>query len=209
MMVNSGYQRFEIKDGELILHDGKKSQKLKFNVISPILKELVSGNTVLDIGASNGLYSFFSALNGAANVVALENGKIHVGGTNIKLLKDICKNCDIENVKPVNQCFTKYNDPADVVIALAIMHHLYFDTKAYPTFNSLIKHLSHVTNKYLIIEWVDVSVGGPYQTRTNKYTFDEFKSSILTYFSGMKEIGITNPYDDPNRPPRVTFLCTK
>jgi len=207
MKIASGYQRYKIENNIITLLKDKKNQVEKFNIITSILPNLIKDKTVLDIGASNGVFSFFCALNGATKVVALENENQLIGGTNIQLLHQICKNCNITNVKPVNMCYSKFTGVKDTVLALAVMHHLYYNI--YKDMNKLIKSFSDKCNENLIIEWVDVRKGGPYQNKSKIYTFEEFETCIKKYFSSMEKLGITNSYTDPERKPRVTYLCKK
>lgn len=209
MIVDSGYQRFEVTNNGIKLLNRKKNQFLKYDVVTPVLAEIVKNKTVLDIGASNGLYSFFCALKGAKHVTALENGKIKVGGTNIKLLNEVCSKCSLSNVTPLDQCFTKHRKQHDVVLAFAVMHHLMYDTSAYPDLTRLIDHLASASKEKLMIEWVDVSVGGPYCNRPNKYNIIQFQKALHEHFSLVEELGTTNVYSDPKRPPRIMYLCEK
>ena len=140
----------------------------------------------------------------------MENEKKHIGGTNIQLLQNIARQCNIENVLPINECYSKHNGRYDIVLCLAVMHHLYYGIdKRFENMDVLIKSLSDKSNEVLIIEWVNVKGGGPYRNKPNPYTISEFESCVLKYFQTMEYVGDTNIYNSKSRENRKTFFCTK
>lgn len=201
-MSTSGYHRYEIVNKNINLLEGKSNQNLKFSLIKPILYNILNDTkdtlTVTDLGASNGLYSFYCALNGAKFVNSIEKGDEKCGGGNsLNILnKNISRN-NIQNINVHDVDIINYTEKSDVVIALAIIHHLMDNFK---NLNELISFIGNLTKKYLIIEWI----GHGHFVEKKNVNLDIFLKELNSNFDSVEKIGQSR-YDKL----RYVYLCKK
>lgn len=198
------YHRFDIINGSIKLLDGKPGQNTKYSLIKDAID--VSGKSVLDIGASNGLYSCLAALKGASSIVALDKNDGLIGGCPVSQIDGLAKEHKL-NINTVDGCISQYNKPANVVFAFAIMHHLYYNIYGTGCMDAMIRKLASLTNEVLFIEWVDVNKYGPYKNRT-PYSHQDFIHQVDLQFSRHNLIGTTVEYQS-DRKPRLLYACYK
>lgn len=188
---------------ETILSQAYLREKEK--IFTSFLQE-INAATAMDLGANNGYFSELLAAAGmqviamdadpgAINHLYLSLKRKGVGRIQTLLI-------DLANPSPAvgwaNEERESFNDRAnaDLVIALAIVHHLYF------TFNiplkSVVHMLSRFSRSYCIVEWVlpdDEKV--KMVSRGKKallpgYTTENFESHLLESFVVMKKESLSN-----------------
>lgn len=208
MQITDGYQKFDVTKEKIKILKGKPNQELKFNVLKEHIENVVENKTVLDIGASNGFYTFLAAINGAKKVVALDNENKHVGGKEVSSITEIATKLNFSNIFAVKGDFIQHKDTYDVVFAFSVMHHLYYATnKKFQNMKVLIEKFASVTNDILFIEWVNPLGGGPYQNKT-PYKFEDFIKELERYFENVVFIGESTEYNIKNRENRKMFMCS-
>jgi 2-polyprenyl-3-methyl-5-hydroxy-6-metoxy-1,4-benzoquinol methylase len=207
--ITNGYQHFKVSANKISLIGDGKNHKTKFLMMESRVMPLVSGLSVLDIGASNGLYSFSALVHGAKKVTALDNEREIVGGRNLFELEKIAVKLDFTNLETIQSCFSAHKKHYDVVFCLAVMHHLFYaSAKPYSNLEALINHLASTSRKILIIEWVDPRGGGPYASR-KPYTKKDFIRLLSSHFKEVDLLGVTNNYSNQSRNNRELYLCSK
>jgi hypothetical protein len=91
----------------------------------------------------------------------------------------------------------------DMVIGLAIVHHLVFKQKL--RFDAIVGGLSSFADKWLLVEFIpreDKYVSEWYNDSFSWYTVDNFTKELQKHFSKLEQL--------PSNPePRVMFLCER
>jgi hypothetical protein len=146
----NSYQCFNI--GSSILEPIDEQLKLKHNILQPIINDYSIYNTFIDIGASNGYFTFLANNSGFTETSALEHDSEYTNAITI-----IKNKLNFENIKILNKKFKdidfgkKYN----VVCMLALIHWIYCCTEINGCFDVILEKLSNITENILIIEWID------------------------------------------------------
>ncbi len=203
----SGYQEFSFEPRNKALRaigDAlAQKEKLVESVFTP---RYMSGRTILDLGGNNGFFSFKALLSGAstATVVDLDAECI----TNLNRAKSHFLELPI---RAQNQNIDQWSDPADVVLAFALVHWIYSCTSRILSLDGIVERLANLTRDFLVVEWVDPAdplVQGFYHTETQEgakaqpYTFHDFISALSSQFSSVELLGEISPT-------RRIFLATK
>ena len=186
ILIN-GYQNFIInkKTRQIIF----LSKNKKFSYISDLFHDLNKNNncnSVVDIGCSSGLSSFIAFNQNFKHIVSLDHDIEYINTLGI-----IKEKCNITNINEKKFSFgNKIDEKFDVVFCGAIIHWIFSLTANFRNFDSIIKYLIPITNKYLVIEWVNENDGAIKQfnhiKRSKKigdeeYTTSNFETSILKY----------------------------
>ena len=200
--VIGGYQHFTITKKDLVVGRGYQG---KFRYIKSFLQShLADCQSVSDLGASNGLVSFTAAQVGYPTVHALDHDLAC-----IRVMNEIKKCLDIQTVHPKEWSFGNDHTPTDIVIVGALIHWIYSCTALYGNFDEIIEYLRGLTNKFLLIEWVnpnDPAIKCFNHTSFNKsiikepYTRANFLASIRKQFSSVTKVHSVNAT-------RELFLC--
>ena len=113
------------------------------------------GKRVLDIGGGDGLYSFYAAAMGAAEVVCLEPEAAGSIGGEMGLFERSKAQMPHLPVRLVTQCIGDYADPAgfDIVALIASINHLdenacerlHHDAKARAGYRRIFRHIASLT----------------------------------------------------------------
>lgn len=183
----SGYQKFLInKITRNITYKGKPS---KFIYINKLLKQLNSDYnciSIVDIGCSSGLTSFIAFNNNFEYIVSLDHDPEY-----INTLKTIKDECNIKNIHESVYSFgDTINEKFDVVFCGAIIHWIFSLTADYRNFNLIISYLIQLTNKLLVIEWIDPNdvairelnhIKRRQKETDEEYTTQNFETAIKQY----------------------------
>lgn len=147
--VNS-YQKFNINNE--LLEPLDEQLILKSNTLKQTIEDLSVYNSFLDIGASNGYFTFLSKKLGFKENTILEHDTEYTDA-----IKSIIQKYSINNVNILNKKFNELdeNKSYNVVCMLALIHWIYSCTEINGTFDSIIKKLANITKNVLIIEWID------------------------------------------------------
>lgn len=165
--------------------------------------------SLLDIGSNTGWFSKLAALNGI-NVIAFDLDETSIN--------KLYQNNKLQNLKilPLAMNFVKPTPAygislrcipaierykAEMVLGLAIMHHLVFKQKI--DFETSIRIFKAFTNKWLVVEFIpkeDKYVSQWYNESFSWYTLDNFVTELQRHFSRVEVL--------PSNPdPRVLILC--
>lgn len=182
-----GYYQNDIESSKYLIH--------KEQVITNWLKK-IAPNTVVDLGANTGKFSLIAGKI-ANKVIALEADDICVDGIEKEIQNQGIKNIDAlvmdlaestSNIgvlnKEIKSIYTRAK--SDVVLALAIVHHLHISDQL--SFKQIAELLALYSNQYIIVEFVpksDKKVQLLLQNKTLDFTGhndDNFTDALSEWF---------------------------
>ncbi len=195
---------------DVLSHQLSDGWTTKIRNIHYLLQKL-RPETVLDIGCNKGWFTELAASQGC-QVIAIDvddpsintlYGRVHVSKMPIlPLVMDICTPTPPHGV---NHAYRKAQSrlQADLVLALAITHHLVF--KRGCSFEVISKQLAEFTKKWLIVEFVppeDYYVKNWMNDKFAWYQLEGFTKSLRTFFKRIEVL-------DSSPSPRVLLLCER
>ncbi len=193
-----GYQEFKISRQKIkALKIDQPLQRKKKLIQSYFDREYLTGKTVLDIGANGGFFSLWACQNGAAQVVSLDMDE-----TYLDLIRKAKTALGWEQIRPVNAKAQDWEEPADLVLAFAMVHWLYSCTANYGSLEAVVAKLAGLSRSILLIEWVapeDVAIRSFKHTEWNPlvdkagYNQDAFEAGLRKHFPRVEMIGPTSP----------------
>lgn len=207
-IIVSGYQKFIInKETRNITCINKKS---KFIYINELLKKLNSESnceSFVDIGCNSGLTSFIALNNNFKHIISLDHDPEY-----IDTLKNIKNMCNIKNINESVYSFgNTINDKFDVVFCGALIHWVFSLTADFRNFDSIISYLISLTNKYLVIEWVDpedIAIKKLNHIKKRKEANDEDYTS-LNFENSIKKFTTIISKENADRPTRTIYVLEK
>lgn len=155
-IIVSGYQNFVInKKTQNIVSFGKKNKFIYINNLMKKLNTDYNCMSLVDIGCSSGLTSLLALNNNFEHIVSLDHDPEY-----IDTLRTIKNKCNITKINESVYSFgNTISEKFDVVFCGAIIHWVFSLTADFRSFNSIISYLISLTNKLLIIEWIDPNDG--------------------------------------------------
>lgn len=171
------------------------------NIISIFRKR--SPDSIIDIGANRGAYSFLALNNGAQKAICidLDSFSLDVLRENANERKITTARINIMDYDETPGCYNSYLPAhkrlnSDFGICLAVVHHVcYFGNNS---FDEFAERLSRFINKTLIVEFVpydDIHLTGPNYKGQDRswYTQENFIKALQKYFPGEFEIYNSSP----------------
>ena len=151
-IIVGGYQKFTInKKTKEIKYIGKKSKFIYINELMHTLNSKYKCNSIVDIGCNSGLSSLIALNNNFESIFSLDHDVEY-----IKTLSRIKKDCGITKITEMVYSFgDTLTEKFDVVFCGALIHWIFSLTSNFRNFNIILEYLISLTNKYLIIEWID------------------------------------------------------
>ena len=193
--IVDGYQHFQIRknsNAEIEITPLSDALRQKDIIMSPILKSLVPGLSVLDVGGNYGYFCAKSMEYGAAGATLVDMDRKYTDIAR-KIYSHIGQpfsSIDIKN----NRLRDISNDSddvfsSDVVIALALIHWSYNCSESRGSLAKTIGSLALRAKKVLIIEWIDPA-DAAIQNENHLGLGGTFAESTADNFKG--EVHITN-----------------
>lgn len=158
--------------------------------------------TVIDFGANAGAYSRIMADSGA-EVLAIDPDETAVA-KHFHLLRETGYDKRIK-LKIGKVWFTGSEKPADLVVALALSHHLYLSQGW--KWKSMARFFARHTNDALITEYMPNGLGHKEKPRhlPEDYTLERFMEQLRLCFSSVE--AIEYDYSGEMDSPRIFVLC--
>lgn len=163
----------------------------------------ISANTMIDIGANDGLYSLMGAKAGKM-VLAIDTDDF-----SLNKLYTLLPKCPELNITVSAQSFMNVEQRADLVLALGLTHHLVLSQKL--TFDAVANKLSDMSSKHALTEFMPAGLGG---TRTHpeiqpnplpfNYTLEAYIGALSKFF---KTIAVLNYGRKVEFSQRVMIMC--
>ena len=193
-----GYQEFQIRGGEVSPLSLDAPLRHKQQLVAPYFNpEFLRGKTLLDIGANGGFFSFSACQAGASRVVALDMDEAYLG-----LIRKAQTHLGWKQIQPVNSRVQDWEEPADVVLAFAMIHWLYSCTANFGSLEAVVAKLAGLTRELLLIEWIapeDPAITFFKHTDWNAdnikgpYSLEAFESALRQHFARVAILGDTSP----------------
>ncbi|MGA3180103.1 MAG: hypothetical protein ABSF38_07165 [Verrucomicrobiota bacterium] len=159
--------------------------------------EILAGKTVLDLGANGGFFSFMACQNGARQVVSLDMDQAY-----LDLIRQAQSAFGWKTIRPINGAVQDWHEPADLVLAFAMVHWLYSCTANYGSLEAVVRKLAGLSRAILLVEWVapeDPAIRFFKHTEWNPqvdkagYNREAFEGAMRKQFRKVEVIGPTSP----------------
>lgn len=192
--VCHGYQEFVLtKHYVRPLPEDSKLQKKQALLAPFFCPRYLLHRTVLDLGANLGFFCFWALQNGAKEVIALD-----IDENCLQIVEKLQSKFDFHNLRIVKKNIMEWDEPADVVLALALIHWLYSCTALFGSLDAVVKKFADLTKYMLVVEWIDPNdpaidffhhIEWNPEVICEPYTLEAFESSLARYFARYEFIG--------------------
>lgn len=196
--VFHGYQEFILTRDTLRVLDVDENLRKKQELLTQFFQPTyLRHRTVLDLGASAGFFCFWALQAGAEKAVALDMDETYVD-----MVEKAREKFGFDNLTVVKGNVSEWDEPADIVLALALVHWIYSCTALFGSLESIMEKLAQLTKYMLIVEWIDPNdpaieffhhiewnrsfVRGP-------YTLEAFEKALSRYFVRWSVVGEVSP----------------
>jgi len=178
----------------------------KVHIRNPLIYEQLkrfNPKKLIDLGANSGRFTFMakSLIPEICSITAFDYDE-----TALNRLYLHAKTNHYENIIVAqHNCVRKHNYAGDVVMALALTHHLYLG-QHFP-FDFIAKHFSTYTTNALITEFMPRGLSTGKQPTPNlpaQYTLDNFVAALKNYFNSVEVFEYKVPYGTS---PRTLVVC--
>jgi hypothetical protein len=193
-----GYQEFQLSERRIkplpIDQPLQRKEELAGAFFNP---EFLTGRTVLDIGANGGFFSLWACRNGASQVVSLDMDEVY-----LDLIRQAQTAFGWKTIRPVNTKVQDWDEPADLVLAFAMVHWLYSCTANYGSLDAVVRKLAGLSRSVLLMEWVapdDSAILEFKHTEWNPqvdkagYNLEAFEAALRRHFCKVEILGATSP----------------
>jgi hypothetical protein len=200
----SGYNIYNLEKNKIEYISKKKKYKI---VNDFLLVHKIDCKTINDLGCNNGVVSYTSHLAGYEKTNSLDHDV-----ECIALIKKINKHFNIENINVQKWSFGEDIDKCDITIMLALIHWIYSCTSHFYSFDKIFKYLHKITNKYLLIEWIDNNDGAIRGFKHINYNIDKHvqEYNVSNFEKGIvNNFGIIKKKIEVDGQTRVLYICEK
>lgn len=183
-----GYQKYKINKNKVVPE--KNNEKINF--IKKVIEAEENKDTMIDLGCSNGLISFIGYFSGFNQIYSLDHDN-----ECIELIRVVKKALNINSVKEMKYSFGDNIQACDLVIMGALIHWIFSCTALYGSFDSIISYLYSITNKTLLIEWIEPNdsaikmfkhISFNREIIKEEYSKENFLKSMRKYFNNIEEV---------------------
>lgn len=193
-VIFHGYQEFFLTKHQVRALADDHSLRKKVKLLSKFFQpKHLKGRTILDLGANSAFYCFWALQEQAESATAVD-----IDNEYLDMVKKAKDYLGFESLEIVRANVADWDTPADVVIALALVHWVYSSTALFGSLDTVIEKLSLLTNYMLIVEWIapdDPAIQFFHHIDWNKniskesYTLENFEKALLRYFRKVEIIG--------------------
>ena len=193
-----GYQEFRISPEKIEPLRIDQPLRIKRKLVQSIFNpDYLTGKTVLDIGANGGFFSLWACHNGARQVVSLDMDEAY-----LDLIRQAQTAFGWQNIRTIHARVQDWDEPADLVLAFAMVHWLYSCTANYGSLEAVVEKLAGLSRSLVLIEWVapeDPAIRSFKHSEWNPrvakdgYNLEAFESALRKWFCKVEMIGPTSP----------------
>lgn len=197
-VVCHGYQEFVLTKHALHVLPHDLVLQRKQALLNPFFCPRYLGRrTVLDLGANAGFFCFWAIQSGAEEVTAVDMDINYV-----QIIERIRSKFSFDNLRVIHANIMDWNEPADVVLALALIHWIYSCTASFGNLDAVVEKLAKLTKYMLIVEWIDPEdpaiaffhhIDWNKEVVSGPYTLDAFEEALKRHFEKYKVIGEVSP----------------
>lgn len=193
-----GYQEFSVTRHtvQVLADDNALLQKQR--LLSPFFTaRYLKHRDVLDLGGNAGFYSFWALQNGADRATCVDMDRQYV-----EMVRTVAGSLGFDNLEVLEANIAAWDRPADVVLALALVHWLYSCTATFGSLSKVLERLALLTRYMLIVEWTapeDPAIEffhhldwNP-QCVSGPYTLEAFETALATNFARFEVVGDVSP----------------
>jgi tRNA A-37 threonylcarbamoyl transferase component Bud32 len=193
-LIFHGYQEFVLNRETLLVLDEDinliKKRSLLKDYFSP---HYLANRSFLDLGANAGFFSFWALQNKASKAYSLDIDQDYLDA-----IQQGKEKFSFHSLEVINTNIADWDQPCDVVLALALVHWIYSCTALYGSLEAVIKKLADLTNYMLIVEWIDPKdpaidffnhIQWNSENIQEPYTFFAFTKALSKYFKRFECVG--------------------
>ncbi len=193
-----GYQKFLLGDNFVEVNPEDQKLLRKKEALTQLFEsQWFDHKSILDLGAGAGFFCFHGVLKGAPQATALDIDKEY-----LNIIQKIKDKFGYSNVRIDKQNILDYEEPADLVLAFALVHWIYSCAADYGSLSKAVEKLASLTNEILIVEWIEPSDEAIQSFKrleyneeaiTEPYNKEEFEEALKKNFVAFKKIGEISP----------------
>lgn len=193
-----GYQQFTLTGSSISVSPRDTKLKTKQEMVRKFFSnDWLKGRSVLDLGANSAFFCFYGLHSGAAKATAVDIDEVY-----LEMVGRARDHFSLNSLNVVKANVVDYQEPADLVMAFALIHWIYSCTATLGSLDATIGVLSNLTQKALIVEWIDPSdtaiqffghLDWNKDSITGPYTREAFEEALRTHFDEMEVLGEISP----------------
>ncbi len=189
-----GYQEFELtKSGLTVLPEDAALRK-KQELLAPYFQpRYLADRTMLDLGANAAFFAFWAIQKGSRMATAVD-----MDAQYLDMVERAKKQLGFVQLRSVNANIVDWDEPADVVVALALIHWIYSCTASFRSLDVAVARLRGLTKSMLLVEWIDptdpaITSFGHLEWNKDSarepYDRQTFEAALVKHFKYYKLIG--------------------
>lgn len=192
--VFHGYQEFVLTRDTISVLPGDSNLQAKQTLIAPYFEpRYLVKRTVLDLGANAGFFCFWALQKGAQKAIAVD-----IDDAYLQMVRDAKTRLEFHDLDIVKANVADQKNPADIVLATALVHWIYSCTALFGSLDAVVERLARLTNYMLIVEWIDPedpAIGFFHHTDWNKdvasapYDRSVFEIALADHFKRYCQLG--------------------
>jgi SAM-dependent methyltransferase len=196
--VFHGYQEFVLTRDTVSALPVDSNLQAKQTLLAPYFEpRYLRKRTVLDLGANAGFFCFWALQKGAQKAVAVD-----IDDAYLQMVRDAKTHLEFHDLDVVKANVANQKDPADIVLATALVHWIYSCTALFGCLDAVVEKLARLTNYMLIVEWIDPedsAIGFFHHTDWNKdavsapYDLSTFEKALTNNFKRYRHVGDISP----------------
>lgn len=157
-----GYQGFSVRAGTggagpagvglpVPSADDRKLQVKRALLARHFRPEVMRHRTVLDVGGNAGFFSLWAVASGAESAVSIDVDDVYT-----RLCREVAAGAGVAEgvIRAETVNLREWTQPADVVLAFAMVHWLYTATTGFGSLERVAEELANRTRGLLLVEWV-------------------------------------------------------
>lgn len=197
-IIFHGYQEYFLaKDWIQVLPEDVPLQKKRDFLLPYFQPRFLEQRTLLDLGANAAFYCFWAVQQKAEKAIAVD-----IDDEYLKIVEGAKQRLGFENLEIVRANVVDWQESADVVVALALVHWIYSCTALLGSLDAVIEKLAQLTKYMLIVEWIepdDQAIQFFHHVDWNKdivrepYTLEAFEAALSHYFCKSEVVGSISP----------------
>ena len=197
-VVFHGYQEFSLAKDWISVLPADNSLQVKYGLLLPYFQpRFLKQRTLLDLGANAAFYCFWALQQKAEKAIAVDIDEEY-----LKMIERAKQRLGFENLEIFQANVVDWQEPADVVVALALVHWIYSCSADLGSLDAVIGKLASLTKYMLIVEWIepeDPAIQYFHHIEWNKnlirepYTLEAFEAALARHFHKMEFIGSVSP----------------
>ncbi|MGA2061281.1 MAG: methyltransferase domain-containing protein, partial [Thermoguttaceae bacterium] len=193
-----GYQEFSLaKDSLSILDIDDNLRKKKELLDLYFTPRFLSDRTLIDFGANSGYFCFLALNNGGKSAVALDMDEDY-----LRMVRRAKSKFGYDSLQVIRSNIENWNEPADIILALALIHWIYSCTASFGDLHCIIEKFAKLAKYILIIEWVEPDdpaidffhhLNWNEKVKRGPYTLNAFEDALSNNFASYRCIGSVTP----------------